>query len=159
MLNDPQFWVFVAFVIFILLIFKPVKKILISNLDIKINDIKQNIDQAEQIKKEAQQTLSEIKIKQNEVKEIIKKINEDAQEKIKFIEKDSLLKLDTQIKKKKEILDLRIQQMNQNLKNEINQFIIKNVINTTILIFKNKLDESEKQKLINQSIIETKTFL
>ena len=60
MLNDPQFWVFVAFVIFITAIFKPLKKILIVNLDKKINEIKNSINKAEEIKNEAQKNLSEI---------------------------------------------------------------------------------------------------
>ena len=65
MFDDPQFWVFVAFVIFIVAVFKPVRTMFISSMDNKINEIKDSIDQAEKIKNEAQQTLSEIKRRQN----------------------------------------------------------------------------------------------
>ena len=44
MLSDPQFWILVAFIIFILAVFQPIKKILISNLDVKIAEIKKSID-------------------------------------------------------------------------------------------------------------------
>jgi len=60
MFSDPQFWVFVAFVIFIITIFKPAQKIFTSGLDNKIKEIKDSIDQAEKIKNEAQNTLSQI---------------------------------------------------------------------------------------------------
>ena len=71
MFNDPQFWVFIAFIIFIGVIIKPARKIFAINLGDKIQEIKDSIDQAEKIKNDAQLTLSEVKKRQNEVKEEI----------------------------------------------------------------------------------------
>ena len=59
MLADPQFWVFIAFLIFIGIIFNPVRKILSSNLDNKIKEIKTNINHAENLKNDAYKTLKE----------------------------------------------------------------------------------------------------
>ena len=42
MFSDPQFWIFCAFIIFIATVFKPIRKILITSLDYKINEIKNN---------------------------------------------------------------------------------------------------------------------
>ena len=56
MFNDPQFWVFIAFVIFIVAIFNPVRKILTKSLDDQIREIKKSIEQAEQLKNDAQIT-------------------------------------------------------------------------------------------------------
>ena len=39
MFADPQFWVAIAFVIFIAVIFNPIRKILGSTLDNKINEM------------------------------------------------------------------------------------------------------------------------
>ena len=61
MFSDPQFWVAVAFFAFIAAIFNPVRKILTSNLDAQIKDIRNKIDEAENLKNETQKTLSEIK--------------------------------------------------------------------------------------------------
>ena len=58
MFSDPQFWVAVAFVAFIATIFNPVRKILTSNLDAQIKDIRNKIDEAENLKNETQTTLS-----------------------------------------------------------------------------------------------------
>ena len=52
MFSDPQFWVFIAFIIFIGIIFNPIRKILSVGLDNKIKDIKDSIDQAEKLKKD-----------------------------------------------------------------------------------------------------------
>ena len=67
MLSDPRFWIFIAFIIFIGVMIKPVRKILSINLGDKIQEIKDSIDQAEKIKNDAQLTLSEVKKRQNEV--------------------------------------------------------------------------------------------
>ena len=82
MFHDPQFWVLVAFIIFIVIVFKPVRSILILGLDRRIKEIKDNIQKAETIKNESQQTLSEIKKRQNNVKQEILIIKNSAKEKI-----------------------------------------------------------------------------
>ena len=46
MFSDPQFWVAVAFFGFIAAIFNPVRKILFSNLDNQITQIKESINEA-----------------------------------------------------------------------------------------------------------------
>ena len=50
MFSDPQFWVLVAFVIFIVVVFNPIRKILFSSLDNKIKEIKDSIENAEKLK-------------------------------------------------------------------------------------------------------------
>ena len=105
MFSDPQFWILVSFIIFVLAIFRPVKKILLSSLDDKMNEIKQTIEQAEIVKNDAQKTLSNLKKKQNEVKIEIQKMKEDNKSKITDIENNAKNKIEEQIRKKR---DMRI---------------------------------------------------
>ena len=63
MFSDPQFWVAVSFILFIAAIFNPVRKILTSSLDGQINEIKNKIDESENIKNEAQKNTFRIKKK------------------------------------------------------------------------------------------------
>ena len=159
MFDDPQFWVFVAFVIFIVAVFKPVRTMFISSMDNKINEIKDSIDQAEKIKNEAQQTLSEIKKRQNDVKQEIEVIQNEARERITFIEQLSNQKLNQQIKKRNELVKVKIDQMARDVNMQVQQYIVKNAITATIEILEKKLNQSEKQKLINQSIVELSSVL
>ena len=46
LLSDAKFWTAVAFVIFILVTYRPVKKILLKALDEKITSIKNKINDA-----------------------------------------------------------------------------------------------------------------
>ena len=159
MFSDPQFWVFVAFVFFVIAIFKPVRTMLLSSLDIKINEIKNNISKAEKIKNESQQTLSTIKKRQNELKQEIQIIQNEAKEKITIIEKHTNHKLNEQIKKHKQLTKDRINQMTRDANMQVQQYIVQSAINATIKILEKKLDQVEKQKLIKQSIRELHSIL
>ena len=154
MFSDPQFWVFIAFVIFVAITFKPIKKIFTSSLDNKIKIIKNNIDQAEKIKNEAQNTLSQIKKRQNDVKLEIEEIQNKAKEKLAKIEKIFSQKLSEQIKKRNELAKIKIEQIVRDTNLQIQNYIVQNAIKTTVLLLEKKLDQNEKQKLINDSISE-----
>ena len=159
MFDDPQFWIFVAFVILIIAVFKPLRTKLVSGLDNKINEIKDSINQAEKIKNEAQQTLSEIKIRHNDMKQELEAIQNKAKERIAFIEQLSNQKLNEQIKKRKELVKVKIDQMARDANMQVQQNIVQNSIAATIEILEKKLNQSEKQKLINQSIVELNSIL
>ena len=159
MFSDPQFWVFVAFIIFVGIIFNPIRKILSTGLDSKINDIKESIDQAEKLKNDTQQILSEIKKRQNEVKIEIKNIQKEANDKISLIENNLHTKLKEQINKHNELAKIKIEQMTRDANIEVQQYITQTAITATIDILEKKLNEKEKQNLINKSIAELNLVL
>ena len=159
MFSDPQFWVFIAFIIFIGIIFNPIRKILSTTLDSKIKNIKENINQAEKLKNDTQQTLSEIKKRQNEVKIEIKNIQEEAKHKISLIEGSTQTKLKEQINKRNELAKIKIEQLTREANSEVQQYIAQTAITAAIDILEKKLNEKQKQDLINQSIAELNTVL
>ena len=154
MLSDPQFWVAIAFVIFVIAVFKPVRKILSSSLDNKIQEIKNSIEEAEDLKNDTQIILSDIKKRQNEVQKEIKEIHENAKVKIKNLESLAEEKLTDQISKKEVLAKAKIDQMSKDTKTLIQQSLSKTAIQATIIIIEKKLNQEEKQNLINQSIKE-----
>ena len=58
MLQDPTFWVAVAFVIFVIAVFKPIKGTLIGGLVAKIEEIRREVEEAEKLREEAQSLLA-----------------------------------------------------------------------------------------------------
>ena len=154
MFSDPQFWVFIAFIIFIGVMIKPVRKILLINLGDKIQEIKDSIDQAEKIKNDAQLALSEIKKRQNEVKGEIDLIEKEAKEKITIIENNVHTKLIDQINKRNALASVKIDQMTREANTEIQKHITQIAISATVKILEKKLNDKEKQNLINQSVNE-----
>ena len=152
MFSDPQFWVAVAFIIFILAIFNPVRKILSSSLDNKINEIKENIEEAENIKNDTQLTLSEIKKRQNEVTLEIKEIHSKSKEKIKILESQAQLKLTEQSSKREMLAKEKIEQMSRDANLMVQNNITQTAIDATLRVLEKKLNKDEKQNLIDQSI-------
>ena len=159
MLSDPQFWVAIAFVIFIISIFNPVKKILSSNLDNKINEIKNSIEEAENLKDETQITLSNIKKRQNEVELEIKEINAKAKEMIQILESDFKEKFNELSVKKEILAKAKIEQLGRDVNLSIQKYISQTSIESTINILEKKINQDEKQNLINNSIKELKLVL
>ena len=154
MFSDPQFWVAVAFVAFIAAIFNPVRKILTSSLDAQIKDIRNKIDEAENLKNETQTTLSEIKKRQNDVQIEIQDIHKDAEKKVKQLEVNAEAKLKDQVAKRQILAEAKIDQLTRDANNLIQSHISSIAIAATISILQQKLDNQEQQKLIDKSIEE-----
>jgi F-type H+-transporting ATPase subunit b len=154
MFSDPQFWVAVAFFAFIAAVFNPIRKILTTNLDAQIKDIKNKIEEAENLKNETQVTLSEIKQRQNHVQTEIQEIHKEAESKVKQLEQLAENKLKDQIIKRQALAEAKIDQLTRDANNFIQLHITSTAIAATILILKEKLNTEEQQNLINKSIQE-----
>lgn len=152
MLSDPQFWVAIAFAVFLIAIFNPIRKILGSSLDTKIKEIKNNIEEAESLKSETQVTLSEIKKRQNDVQLEIKTIHSNAKEKIAILESQAKEKLNEQISKRELLATTKIEQMIKDTNTSIQQHITQTSIEAAVTLLEKKLNQNEKQNLINQSL-------
>ena len=159
MFTDPQFWVAVAFIIFVVAIFNPIRKILTSNLDTQIKQIKISIDEAENLKNEAKITLSEIEQRQSEVQNEIELIHKDAKNKIIKIEEITEQKLKDQIQKRQVLASAKIDQLTRDANHEIQQNITSTAIEATVNLLQKKLDLNEKKNLINISINELNSVL
>ena len=159
MFSDPQFWVAVSFILFIAAIFNPVRKILTSSLDGQINEIKNKIDESENIKNEAQKTLSELKKREHEVEKEIKALSDNASSKIVGLEEQSKQKLKDQIEKRKILAENKIDQLVRDANVSIKNYISSTAINTTIHILNNNLTDEKKASLISESIKEMNSVL
>ena len=152
MFSDPQFWVAVSFILFIAAIFNPVRKMLISSLDAQISEIKTKIEEAENLKNEAQKTLSELKKREAEVEKEIEKFKTDAENKISELKNLSSKKLSDQIEKKKILADHRIEQLLRDTNQNIKSYIADIAIEAITDILKTSLSKDKKAELINDSI-------
>ena len=159
MFSDPQFWVAVAFIAFIAAVFKPIRKILSTNLDEQIRDIKNKIEEAENLKNETQVTLSEVKKRQNEVQIEIQDIHKEAEKKIKQLEEIAETKLTEQIAKRQVLVEDKIKQLTRDANNTIQSHISYTAIAATVAIIEKKLNNQEQQKLIDRSIEELGSVL
>ncbi len=159
MFSDPQFWVAVSFILFIAAIFNPVRKILTSSLDAQIKDIKNKIDEVENLKNEAQKALDELKERETKVEKEIQNLNLESEKRIAELKDISTTKLTDQIEKRKILAENKIEQLVRDTNNSIKNYISSVAIEATKNILIQNLNKDKKSALIEESITEFNSVL
>ena len=159
MFSDPQFWVAVSFILFIVAIFNPVRKILTSSLDAQIKDIKNKIDEVENLNNEAQKALDELKKRETKVEKEIQNLNLECEKRIAELKDISTSKLTEQIKKRKILAENKIEQLVRDTNNSIKNYISNVAIEATRNVLLQNLSKDKKSALIEESITEFNTVL
>ena len=159
MFSDPQFWVAISFLLFILAIFNPVKKMLVANLDSQIKEIREKIEEAEDIRKEAEKVLNEVKEREVNVEDEINKLKLSSNKRINELKNLSSTKLDEQINKRKFLAETKIEQITRDANLTIKNYIADSVIEVTTSVLKNNLSDNKKTVLVDESIAEMKNLL
>ena len=159
MFTDPQFWVAVSFFLFIAAIFNPVRKILASSLDAQINDIKNKLDDVDNIKNEAQKALDELKGREAKVEKEIQNLKLESEKRIAALKDKSASKLTDQIEKRKILAENKIEQLVRDTNNSIKNYISSVAIEATRNILLQNLSKDKKSALIEESITEFNSVL
>ena len=157
---DAAFWVTISFFIFlgILIYFKIPQKIK-KNLEQNILNIKNQINEAEKLKEDAKNILTEhekkISNSKNEVKEMINKANEEAEKNVIKVNKD----FHNFMENKKKNTEERVKQLKNQAEKDIKNASVKIAIMSVEKLIKNSLDKSKLDKIYTSSIEETKLAL
>ena len=159
MFSDPQFWVAVSFILFIAAIFNPVRRILTSSLDAQISDIKNKIDEVENIKNEAQKALDELKDRETKVEKEIENLKLESEKRIADLKNISTKKLMDQIEKRKVLAENKIDQLIRDTNNSLKNYISSVAIEATRNILLQNLSKDKKSELIEESITELNSVL
>ena len=157
---DAAFWVAISFFIFlsILVYFKIPQKIK-DSLDLNILNIKKQINEAEKLKEEAKNILSEhekkISNSKAEVKLMINRANENAEKNIIRTNQDFHNQMENRKKKAEE----RIKQIKNQALKDIKNASVKIAIESVEKLLKNSIDKSKLDKIYLSSVEETKLAL
>ncbi len=151
-LDDATLWVAVSFILFILLVFKPLKNQLSEALEKKINDLKKEIDESKKLKAEAENIFREQKNKQEENLKKIQQIRNDTMQQILEINKTINEEIKVALKRRENNFIQISSQMERKILEEIRTEILKKTIFYTEHRLKNKLTEKHNSKLINDSL-------
>ena len=160
MILDATFWVTISFLIFlgVLIYFKIPQKIK-QTLEQNISNIKNRIIEAEKLKEDAKNILTEhekkISNSKNEVKEMIERANEEAEKNAIRISKD----FQNLMENRKKNAEDRIAQLKNQAEKDIKNASVKIAIESVEKLIKNSLDKSKLDKIYNSSIEETKLAL
>ena len=157
---DATFWVAISFFIFfgVLIYLKIPQKINITMTN-QINEIKKELDNAEKLKEEAKNLLSDYEnnidksIKESkEIIDIAKKENEKI-----IIEKTK--KFHQIIEERKKNNEQKIFQMKENALKDIKNISVKISMETVENLIKNSIDKNKLEKIYDNSLKQAKTAL
>ena len=160
MIIDATFWVAVSFFIFVgALIYFKIPQKTNASLTGKINEIKKELEEAEKLKNEARNLLSEYENKidrsKKESKEIISVAKMESEKAV--IEKTQ--KFYKIIDERKKSLNLKINQMKENALIDIKNASIKIAIEATENLIRNSIDKNKLETFYNKSLDQTKSSL
>ena len=157
---DATFWVTISFFIFVgvLIYFKIPQKVK-EALEQNILNIKNQINEAEKLKEDAKNILTEheknISNSKTEVRQMINKANEEAEKNNIKINQDFHNLMESRKKNAEE----RIKQIKNQALKDIKNASVKIAIDSVEKLIKNSLDKSKLDKIYSTSIEETKIAL
>ena len=157
---DATFWVMISFFAFIgLLIYFKIPQKIKTNLDENINNIKKQLEEADKLKEDAKNILTEnekkISNSKVEVKQMINKANDEAEKNVIKTNQDFHNLMDSRKKNAEE----RIKQLKNQALKDIKNASVKIAIESVEKLIKNSLDKSKLDKIYSSSIEETKLAL
>jgi len=157
---DATFWVMISFFMFIgLLIYFQIPQKIKTTLEENISNIKNQIDEADKLKEDAKNILTEhekkISNSKAEVKSMIAKASDEAEKNIIKTNQD----FHNLMENRKRNAEERIKQLKNQALKDIKNTSVKIAIESVEKLLKNSLDKSKLDKIYMSSIEETKLAL
>ncbi len=152
MFHDPTFWVAVAFLLFIGALFKPVKKILLSGLDKRSEQIREELDQALRLKEEAQELLSSYQRQQQEVEKEAQAIIKEAESEAKLIAQKAEKDLEENLNKRIDMAMQKISAYEASVLQEIREKALDATTAAVTEAIKKQVSSDKANALIESSI-------
>ena len=151
-LDDATIWVAISFVIFLLLIYKPIKSQVSKGLDQKINELKSQINEAENLKKEAEDLfrLQQKKLSENEEK--IKKLKIDTDNKVLRINESVDKEFKSSSERRSKVFETSLKQIEDKIRNDLKREILEKTVVFTELRIKKELKKKHNSSFIEESL-------
>ena len=157
MFEDPKFWLLVSFVLFVILMIKPFKSMLIGGLDQKIEEIKSNINSSLKSFSDAE---TKLKVAEKQTADLDNKIQEllnSAKSQAETISKNIVDKTAQAISSKEKNSLERIKQIEisaiQSIKNQASI-----ELNNMITNYLSNLSDSDRNKVLEKSVSDFKSI-
>jgi F-type H+-transporting ATPase subunit b len=157
MFEDPKFWLLVSFVLFVILMIKPFKSMLIGGLDQKIEEIKSNINSSLKSFSDAETKLKEAEKQTVDLDNKIQELLNSAKSQAETISKNIVDKTAQAISSKEKNSLERIKQIEisaiQSIKNQASI-----ELNNMITNYLSNLSDSDRNKVLEKSVSDFKSI-
>ena len=154
--SDPKFWLLVSFIVFVILMIKPFKSMMIGGLDSKIEEIKQNIDKSLESFTEAEEKLKDAEKRTLDLSNKVDEIISNAKSQAESISKNIIDKTRQTVNSKEKNSIDRIKQIELSAIQSIkSQASIE--LNTIIKNYFSNLSDVNRNKILDNSVIDLKS--
>ena len=157
MFEDPKFWLLVSFILFVILMVKPFKSMMIGGIDQKIEEIKSNINSSLKSFSDAETKLKEAEKQTADLDNKIQELLISAKSQAETISKNIVDKTAQAISSKEKNSLERIKQIEisaiQSIKNQASI-----ELNSMITNYLANLSDSDRNKVLEKSVSDFKSI-
>jgi F-type H+-transporting ATPase subunit b len=151
-LHEPEFWVVVAFVILLVLAWKPVGRQLTAMLDARRDQVRKDLEEAARLKAEAQALLDDFKKKHAEAVQTAAGIVAHARTEAARIAAEGAQHLEDSLKRREQMAMQRIAQAESQAIAEVRDAAVEVAIAATRKLVAEKLDDARADALVDAAI-------
>ena len=150
--ENPEFWVGLAFVLVVLMLARPIGRIVNAMLNKRIEAIADRITEAQKLNEDAQKLLAEYEKKFLNAEKEAKNILRKSEREIELLKDERLKKLEAEMNMKKKEAEQRIKTAQESAVKEITALASDMTIKALKEVLAKSLDKKSQTKLIDESI-------
>jgi F-type H+-transporting ATPase subunit b len=159
LIHDPTFWVLISFILFVIAVYKPIKKAMLGGLDARIAEIRREVEDAEKLREEAQSLLANYQRQQRQAiqdaEAIVEKAREDA-ERHKTEAEDAITEM---VRRQEEQATEKIAQAEAAAVQEVREMAVDLAIAASERLLAERLSGAEGEALVDKAIEDLPTKL
>ncbi len=152
MLEDPTFWVAVAFLVFVVLAARPVSAALAGALDARSARIRNELEEAQALREEAQKTVAEFKRKQHDALKEAEHILDHAMVEAKRLRERAEHDLEAALERREQAALDKIAQAEAQALQEVRDQAIEVALVATAKLISENLGQERSGAMIDQAI-------
>lgn len=152
--HDPEFWVAVAFLLVVALIFRPAAKAVVAALDSRAAKIRTQIEEARKLSEDAQALLAEYQKKQRDAMAEAEKIISQARAEAARLKIGAEKDLENAIERRKQQAIDRIAQSEAQAIAQVRNTAVDVALAAAEKLIQSSLDPAKKQALADKAIAE-----
>jgi F-type H+-transporting ATPase subunit b len=152
MLQNPEFWIVVAFIAFLIIAFRPASKAIITMLDGRGEKIRQELEEAQRLREDAQSTLASYQRRQREALKEAEDIMAHAREEAERLRQHTVAELEASMKRREAQVMDKIALAEASALQEVRNLTVDLAVAASSRVLAQRLDEKQGGKLIDAAI-------
>lgn len=154
MFSKPEFWVAVSFVIFMALLWKKIVAAFTGMLDARTEKIRQELDEAQRLREEAQSLLASYQRRQRDAQKEAEEIIAHAREEAERLRRQAAVDLENSLKRREAQAMDRIAQAETAAMQEVRSLTVDLAIAASRKLLSENMPQAQQDALVSQAVAE-----